>query len=210
MTPHAMLNSAYPPSEDSYFPQTIEQDIALMLCHGDPYDEVYTYYTQDPEDDPWQDRETDIDPQPESLEELIRMVSEEYKRAVPHASEDATKIAGLEDAFTQRNLAWSFDEGWDKGEAAQDGVEKAREINADGYAYCTLQDVDGLIHTGTLYIGYSSTSAQEEETCTIGHRVCEVLKEQGLNPTWDGNTGARIECSGLRYELALDDDFPSQ
>lgn len=210
MTPHAMLNSAYPPSEDSYFPQTIEQDIALMLCHGDPYDEVHAYYTQDPEDDPWQDRETDIDPQPESLEELIRMVSEEYKRAVPHASEDATKIAGLEDAFKQRNLAWSFDEGWDKGEAADEGVEKAREINADGYAYCTLQDIDRLIHTGTLYVGFSAVSGQEEETRTIGHRVYEVLKEQGLHPVWDGNTGARIECSGLRFELALADDFPSQ
>ena len=205
-----MLNSAYPPSEGFYFSETIEEDIALMLCHGATYDEVYTYYTQDPEDDPWQDRETEIDPQPESLEELIRMVSDEYKRAVPHASEDATKIASLEDAFKQRNLAWSFDEGWDKGEAAQDGVEKAREINANGYAYCTLQDIDALIHTGTLYIGYSSTSAQEEETRTIGHRVCEVLKEQGLHPTWNGNTGARIECSGLRYELALADDFPCQ
>ena len=203
MTPHAMLNSAYPPSEDSYFPETLEQDIALMLCHGETYDAVYTYYTQDPEDDPWQDRETDIDPQPESLEELIRMVGQEYNRAVPRDSEDATKIVALEDAFKQRHLAWSFDEGWDKGEAADEGVEKAREINADGYAYCTVQDIDRLIHTGTLYVGFSAVSAQEEETRTIGHRVCEVLKEQGLNPTWDGNAGARIECSGLRYELAL-------
>lgn len=203
MTPHAMLNSAYPPSEDSYFPETLEQDIALMLCHGETYDAVYTYYTQDPESDPWQDRETDIDPQPESLEELIRMVGQEYNRAVPRDSEDATKIVALEDAFKQRNIAWSFDEGWDKGEAADEGVEKAREINADSYAYCTVQDIDRLIHTGTLYVGFSAVSAQEEETRTIGHRVCEVLKEQGLNPTWDGNAGARIECSGLRYELAL-------
>lgn len=210
MTPHAMLNSAYPPSEGFYFPQTIEQDIALMLCHGETYDAVYTYYTQDPEDDPWQDRKTKIAPQPESLEELIRMVGDEYKRAVPRDSEDATKIAALEDAFKQRNIAWSFDEGWDKGESAEEGVEKAREINADGYAYCTVQDIDRLIHTGTLYVGFSAVSGQEEETRTIGHRVCEVLKEQGLNPTWDGNTGARIECSGLRYELALADDFPSQ
>lgn len=210
MTPHAMLNSAYPPSEGFYFPQTIEQDIALMLCHGETYDAVYTYYTQDPESDPWQDRKTEIAPQPESLEELIRMVGDEYKRAVPHASEDATKIASLEAAFKQRNLAWSFDEGWDKGEAAEEGVEKAREINADGYAYCTVQDIDRLIHTGTLYVGFSAVSGQEEETRTIGHRVCEVLKEQGLHPVWDSNTGARIECSGLRYELALADDFPCE
>lgn len=205
-----MLNSAYPPSEATYFPETLEKDIALMLCHGETYDAVYTYYTQDPEDDPWQDRKSDIDPKPESMEELIRMVGDEYKRAVPRDSEDATKIASLEAAFKQRNLAWSFDEGWDKGEAAEEGVEKAREINADGYAYCTLQDVDRLIHTGTLYIGFSAVSVQEEETRTIGHRVCEVLKEQGLNPTWDGDTRARIECSGLRYELALTDGFPSQ
>ena len=210
MTPHAMLNSAYPPSEATYFPETLEKDIALMLCHGETYDAVYTYYTQDPESDPWQDRKTDIDPKPESLEELIRMVSTEYKRAVPRDSEDATKIAALEDAFKQRNIAWSFDEGWDKGEAADDGVEKARKINADGYAYCTLQDIDRLIHTGTLYVGFSAVSGPEEETRTIGHRVCEVLKEQGLHPVWDGNTGARIECSGLRFELALADDFRFQ
>ena len=210
MTPHAMLNSAYPPSEATYFSETLEKDIALMLCHGETYDAVYTYYTQDPEDDPWQDRESGIDPKPESLEELIRMVGQEYNRAVPRDSEDATKIAALEDAFKQRSIAWSFDEGWDKGEAAEEGVEKAREISADGYAYCTVQDIDRLIHTGTLYVGFSAVSGQEEETRTIGHRVCEVLKEQGLNPTWDGNTGARIECSGLRYELALADDFRFQ
>lgn len=205
-----MLNSAYPPSEATYFPETLEKDIALMLCHGETYDAVYTYYTQDPESDPWQDRESNIDPKPESLEELIRMVGQEYNRAVPRDSEDATKIVALEDAFKQRNLAWSFDEGWDKGEAAEEGVEKAREINADGYAYCTVQDIDRLIHTGTLYVGFSAVSGQEEETRTIGHRVCEVLKEQGLHPVWDGNTGARIECSGLRYELALADDFPCE
>lgn len=205
-----MLNSAYPPSEATYFPETLEKDIALMLCHGETYDAVYTYYTQDPEDDPWQDRKTDIDPKPESLEELIRMVGQEYNRAVPRDSEDATKIAALEDAFKQRSIAWSFDEGWDKGEAAEEGVEKARKINADGYAYCTLQDIDRLIHTGTLYVGFSAVSGPEEETRTIGHRVCEVLKEQGLHPVWDGNTGARIECSGLRFELALADDFPCE
>lgn len=210
MTPHAMLNSAYPPSEATYFPETLEKDIALMLCHGETYDAVYTYYTQDPEDDPWQDRESDIDPKPESLEELIRMVGQEYNRAVPRDSEDATKIVALEDAFKQRNLAWSFDEGWDKGEAADEGVEKAREINADGYAYCTVQDIDRLIHTGTLYVGFSAVSGQEEETRTIGHRVFDVLKEHDLHPVWDGNTGARIECSGLRYELAFTDDFPCE
>ena len=210
MTSHAMLNSAYPPSEATYFPEKIETDIALMLCHGHSFAEVYDYFTEDPEDDPWQDRESDIDPKPESLEELIRMVGQEYNRAVPRDSEDATKIVALEDAFKQRSIAWSFDEGWDKGEAAEEGVEKAREISADGYAYCTVQDIDRLIHTGTLYVGFSAVSGQEEETRTIGHRVCEVLKEQGLNPTWDGNTGARIECSGLRYELALADDFPCE
>ena len=61
MTSHAMLNSAYPPSEGFYFSETIEEGIALLLCHGASYDEVYTYYTQDPEGDPWQDRTTGHD-----------------------------------------------------------------------------------------------------------------------------------------------------
>lgn len=203
MTPHAMLNSAFPPSRTTYVPETIESDISLMLCHGRTRKYVYSYLTQDPKNNPWQKRRTNLDPKPESLQEIIDIVCDEYSRTVPRISADVMSFYHVGPFLAQQGVSWSFDEGWDTQEAAEYAYNRARNTGAEGYAYCTNQDVDQLIHTGTIYVGFWPRNSGKVAPEDIGHRVFSVFNELGLNPDWNGSTGVRIECTGLRFEITL-------
>lgn len=201
-----MLNSAYPPSDELLVPETLERDISLQLCLGYSFDWVWDSFMEDPDDDPWQGRETDIEPVPDSLEQVISLVAAEYRRNVPEDSPHARALKQVPAALEEAGIAWSFGEGWDKGEAAHIGHEKAQDKGLKGYAYCTNQDAVDLIFEGTLFIGYSNEEGKATDA-EIGRAVTEVLDRLGLNPTWDGNTGTRIECTGLTCEFALDESY---
>lgn len=189
MTHHAMLNSKYPPAPDLYEPAETTSKIALQLCHGWSSSEIISWLEDDEE--PTDD-----------LDE----VREEYARLVPKASEDANRIEALHDALAKRNLAFSFDEGYDAGDAAEDGAELARDAGHAGYAYCTNQDVDSAIHNGLIYFGFSSLdNPGEESDAELGQAVVDALQEVGFSPEWNGSHTARIQCEGLTFELPLVD-----
>lgn len=184
-----MFNSKYPPAPGLFEPDETTSAISLQLCHGWSADMI----TAGLEDDGV----------PVSVFEEVR---DEYARLVSNASEDAERMEKLRDALAKRGLSFSFDEGYDTGEAADDGADAAREAGHKGYAYCTMQDVDSVIHTGLIYFGFSSLdNPGNESDAEIGREVVEALKEVGFAPEWDGNHRARIECSGLKFELPLAD-----
>lgn len=187
MTRHAMFDSKYPPATGLFEPDETTSEICLQLCHGWSADMI----TAGLEDDGV----------PVSV---FEEVWDEYARFVPEASEDAKRIDALRGALAKRDLAFSFDEGYDMGEAAEDGADVAREDGHKGYAYCTMQDIDSVIHTGELLFGFSSmASPGDESDAEIGQAVVEALEEVGLSPEWNGSHTARIACSGLKFELPL-------
>ena len=76
----------------------------------------------------------------------------------------------------------------------------------DSYAYCTMQDVDCVIHIGRLYFGFSSLdNPGDESDAEIGQAVVEALEEVGFTPEWNGKQTGRITCEGLKFELPLAD-----
>ena len=107
---------------------------------------------------------------------------------------------------SSRFIHWSGDDGYDMGEAAEDGADLAREEGRKGYAYCTMQDVDCVIHIGRLYFGFSSLdNPGDESDAEIGQAVVEALEEVGFTPEWNGKQTGRITCEGLKFELPLAD-----
>ena len=208
MTRHAMFDSAYPPSDSLSVMETVESDISMMLCRGHTYKKILWYYNEflDPEE--WQEQASNISPRPEKIEDYIKLVSDEYRRLVPESSAHVKSIYDVGWFLEEAGFAWSFDEGFDQSEAAYYAQQKARAYDAGGYACCTIQDVDRLISTGVLYVGFSSMIASKEEHEKTGRWVYNELTERGLNPEWDGDASARIKCSNLLYEVKLAPDFP--
>ncbi|RUQ11566.1 hypothetical protein D8M31_09375 [Corynebacterium genitalium] len=189
MTRHAMFDSKYPPAPGLFEPDETTSEICLQLCHSWGSAMIISGLEDD-----------DI---PVSVFEEVR---DEYARLVPEASEDAKRIDALRGALAERDLSFSFDEGYDKGEAAEDGADLAREEGHKGYAYCTMQDVDCVIHTGLIYFGFSSLdNSGDESDAEIGQAVVEALEEVGFTPDWNGKQTGRITCEGLKFELPLAD-----
>ena len=196
MAAHAMLTSKFPPSFNLYESQELANDISLMLCHGWSTFEISASFEDEMLDNPMPD-----------LPDRIEEVRAEYGRLVPEASADAQRIAALKQALEQRDLFFSFDEEWDKADAAAECAEKAEDAGNRGYVYCTNQDVDRLIHDGELYFGFSSMDAPGTDAdIAIGEALIDALKEVGFSPEWTGSTTARVACSGLVFELPLEDD----
>lgn len=206
MAAHAMLTSKFPPSFNLFESQELTSDISLMLCHGWSTSEISASFEDEMGDpDDWEAIHGDA-PMPD-LPAVIEDVRSEYARLVTGPSKDAERIASLKQALADRDLSFSFDEGWDKGEAAEEGADKADNAGHRGYAYCTNQDVDRLIHEGELYFGFSSMdNPGSDADAEIGEALVDALKEVGLSPQWEGTANARVLCSGLVFELALKED----
>ncbi|WP_144792329.1 DUF6891 domain-containing protein [Corynebacterium singulare] len=207
-TQHPMFSSSFPPSDDLLVSGTLRNDISLRLCHGHSRRDIHNDFFE-LLDSPAEWEMVREDPFPEDFDAIIDEVAAEYAQKVTKKSADAQRLENLRDELQQRDLVFSFDEGWDASEGAEYGAEKAEEDNAAGYVYCHMQDVDRLIHTGDLLFGFGTmkTDAELSTAEAVGERLVEALRASGFDPEWDGNPNARVLCQGLVVEFPLADDL---
>lgn len=108
------------------------------------------------------------------------------------------KVYDLFDDLGQRGIVAIPNAGWDKGEAFQTCVDSFRsKSNPEewfGIAYFTSQDIEGAINDGKLYIGYSSSNAENEEANALktANVITEMLDREGFHYEWSGTTSDRI------------------
>ncbi|MCG7277102.1 MULTISPECIES: DUF6891 domain-containing protein [Corynebacterium] len=207
-TQHPMFSSSFPPSDDLLVSGTLRNDISLHLCHGHSRRDIHNdFFELLDSPDEWE--MVRKDPFPEDFDAIIDEVAAEYAQKVTEKSADAQRLENLRDELQQRDLVFSFDEGWDASEGAEYGAEKAEEDDAAGYVYCHMQDVDRLIHTGDLLFGFGTmkTDAELSTAEAVGERLVEALRASGFDPEWDGNPNARVLCQGLVVEFPLADDL---
>ena len=203
-----MFSSSFPPSDDLLVSGTLRNDISLHLCHGHSRRDIHNdFFELLDSPDEWE--MVRKDPFPEDFDAIIDEVAAEYAQKVTEKSADAQRLENLRDELQQRDLVFSFDEGWDASEGAEYGAEKAEEDDAAGYVYCHMQDVDRLIHTGDLLFGFGTmkTDAELSTAEAVGERLVEALRASGFDPEWDGNPNARVLCQGLVVEFPLADDL---
>lgn len=207
-TQHAMFSSSFPPSDDLLVSGTLRNDISLHLCHGHSRRDIHNDFFE-LLDSPAEWEMVRKDPFPEDFDAIIDEVAAEYAQKVTEKSADAQRLENLRDELQQRNLVFSFDEGWDASEGAEYGAEKAEEGDASGYVYCHTQDIDRLIHTGDLLFGFGTmkTDAELSTAEAVGERLVEALRASDFDPEWDGNPNARVLCQGLVVEFPLADDL---
>ena len=125
-TSHAMLSSSFPPSDDLLVSGPLRNDISLDLCHGHSRQDIHNDFFE-LLDSPAEWEMVRKDPFPEDFDAIIDEVAAEYAQKVTEASADAQHLDALGEELRQRNLAFSFDEGWDASEGAEYGAEKRRK-----------------------------------------------------------------------------------
>ncbi|WP_433337419.1 DUF6891 domain-containing protein [Spirillospora sp. CA-294931] len=64
-----------------------------------------------------------------------------------------------------------------------------------GYAFCHRQDMAGAVTGDGLYLAFGifTDADPPAEQAAIGAEVAAALRDRGLEVTWNGDTGARIE-----------------
>jgi hypothetical protein len=74
---------------------------------------------------------------------------------------------------------------------------------AVGYAFYHEQDAEHLSERGALidggmYLSFGAISPRDpDRAVSVGLRVAEALRDEGLVVDWDGNTNTRIRVTGV-------------
>jgi len=55
------------------------------------------------------------------------------------------------------------------------------------------QDTESAVNNAGLFLAYGSADAIDIRTRAVGRVIVAVLREHGLEPTWDGDLSTRIE-----------------
>ncbi len=73
-------------------------------------------------------------------------------------------------------------------------MEEVREKGSyvQGYAFYHVQDTEGAVEDGALYLSYGSTDEGETAALRVGHAICDAIRAQGLLVRWDGTWATRI------------------
>lgn len=76
---------------------------------------------------------------------------------------------------------------WDEMEEAGKAGLKVR-----GYSYFHMQDTEGAVDGGGLYLGYGATEEGEAAALAIAKEIVDTLERSGLKTDWDGRWEKRI------------------
>lgn len=110
------------------------------------------------------------------------------------------KIVALHNAgYTQSDAIYDVQSVWQDLE--DNGVKPV------GYCYYHGQDLERVIETGTLCIGfYGEKEKNDKEAIIIGHKIVSLLKEQGFSVEWDGSASKRIEIHDFNWQNLFTSD----
>ena len=104
------------------------------------------------------------------------------------------KIVALHNAgYTQSDAIYDIQDVW------QDLEDEG--IKPIGYCYYHGQDLERVIETGELTIGfYGERKNNDKEAIIIGNKVVDALKKQGFEINWDGSASKRIVIENFNWQ----------
>jgi len=107
------------------------------------------------------------------------------------------KIVALHNAgYTQSEAIYDVQDVWQDLE--DDGIKPI------GYCYYHGQDLEGVIKTGELNIGfYGEKEKNDKEAIIIGHKVVDALRKEGFDVNWDGSASKRITIENFNWQNAF-------
>lgn len=110
------------------------------------------------------------------------------------------RIVALHNAgYTQSDAIFDVQDVW------QDLEDEG--IKPIGYCYYHGQDLERVIETGELNIGfYGEKENNDKEAIIIGNKVVETLKAQGFEINWDGSASKRIAIDNFNWQNVFTTD----
>lgn len=94
---------------------------------------------------------------------------------------------------------------YDAGDVWKDAEDEG--ITPIGYCYYHGQDLERVIETDVLVIGFSGARENnDKEAIIIGNKVVAALKNVGFNVEWNGSAKKRIEIHEFKWDNVFTTD----
>jgi len=161
-----------------------------------------------------QDMITDI-LEDDANEEMLRgLVAQEFTRKADAEKSwpeftDCDRLEVAFDKLNEKGVIAIHNAGWDKSEGFQNCLEAYREAGSPqelfGICYYTSQDIESAIEGAGIYIGYSSTRPEDEETDAVkaAELIVSEFQSIGLQVEWGGDASSRIKVE-MQWQLRSD------
>lgn len=127
---------------------------------------------------------------------------------------DTDKLHDVFDKLYQEKIVALHNAGYTQSDAIYDVQDVWQDLEDEGikpvgYCYYHGQDLERVIESGTLSIGfYGEKEKNDKEAIVIGHKIVNLLKEKGFSVSWDGSASKRIEIKDFNWQnvFTSDDD----
>lgn len=130
---------------------------------------------------------------------------------------DTQRLHAVFDKLCKQNIIALHNAGYTTSDAIYDAQDVWKDLEGEGlkpigYCYYHGQDLERVIETGTLNIGfYGEKENNEKEAIAIGNKVVAALKDAGFTVNWNGSASKRIEVENLNWQnLFVSDDDVEQ
>lgn len=148
----------------------------------------------------------------EISEDWIREhVTREYEKLVAESKQwdrptDVDKLLNVFDKLCREKIVALHNAGYTTSEAIEDVMDvwhnlEDEGVNPIGYCYYHGQDLERVIESGYLYIGfYGKKENNDKEAIIIGNKVTAALKEAGFTVEWNNMASSRIEVVNFSWQ----------
>ena len=140
------------------------------------------------------------------LEQTIRL----HDATVTEVSDDLVALTTAIHSLGQESGIVTSFSGFDAQEAANDAYAAAVEMQGDGhtvrgYLWVHQQDLQRVVLTGTLLMGFGAMSGEDADGVEIARTAVPVLRAAGLAVEWDGTAGSRIVLHPFEWSMPFRD-----
>lgn len=130
---------------------------------------------------------------------------EEESRTWTHPT-DTERLHAAFDSLCKQKILSLHNAGYTQSDAIYDVQDTWKDLEDNdikpiGYCYYHGQDLERVIETGKLCIGfYGEKEKNDKEAILIGNKVAEALRKEGFTVEWNGSASKRIEIPGFNWQ----------
>lgn len=147
----------------------------------------------------------------EISEEWVKeRVTKEYGKHVAESKKwerptDTERLHNVFDSLCKNKIVALHNAGYTQSDALFDIKDVWEDLEDEdkhpiGYCYYHGQDLERVIETGSLMIGfYGKKENNDKEALIIGNKIVAIMKEAGFEVNWNSTTAKRIEVINFNW-----------
>ena len=118
---------------------------------------------------------------------------------------DCDRLDAVFETLERRGIIALQNAGYTQSDGLSDVSEVYNEAGGeesefDGYCFYHGQDLERVIESGNLYLGFGAADGNDDKGAEIGHRIKGVFEAAGFTVEWNGSIKSRLLVTGIRWQ----------